>query len=226
MRCYSCCFSTDFDLKKIQDIFAPHYQIINLKRVLALNVHGTDQWIFCFYHGALVCWGFHETEEQHFIENLTKHLKIKNNQILAQDLYDFSYSEVTQLVNNDITLSDNNQYTKLAASYALSQSVKLTSFETKSEQIIEIAKSFPDQLANLGHIPLSRRELPKRIGQLLKTRHSINLHLELLNTPIFFWDNPQFEKSYLAIKEELEIERRLVILNQRLTVIQELLEIN
>ena len=93
MRCYSCCFSTDFDLKKIQDIFAPHYQIINLKRVLALNVHGTDQWIFCFYHGALVCWGFHETEEQHFIENLTKHLKIKNNKILAQDLYDFSYSE-------------------------------------------------------------------------------------------------------------------------------------
>lgn len=223
MRCFTCSLSNDLDLNLLQNIMVNEYTCLNLKRVLSLNVQDLDQYIFCFYYGSLVFWGFNEIDEKQILEKI-KTILPQNTQIISQDLYKYQYGDTLRLVNDDITIADDKHYTKLAVSYALSQSVKLTTFEAKSEQMIEISKDIPEQLATLGRIKLSRWELPMRIGQLLKTRHSINLHLELLNTPIFFWENPQFEKCYLAIKEELEIERRLFILNQRLSVIQDLLE--
>jgi uncharacterized Rmd1/YagE family protein len=223
MRCFACCLSKDLDLNRLQTLFVSEFTCLNLKRVLSLNIEGTDQYIFCFYYGSIVFWGFSEAEENKFIDNL-KIVLPGDVTVVSQDYYDYQHQDVIRLVNNEIFLSDKKHYSKLAASYALGQSVKLSTFEAKSEQMIEIAKDFPEQMATDGKIKLSSRELPKYIGQLLKTRHTINLHLELLNTPIFFWENPQFEKCYLTIKEELEIERRLFILNQRLSVIQDLLE--
>ncbi|MFO1257422.1 MAG: RMD1 family protein [Gammaproteobacteria bacterium] len=223
MRCFTCCLSNDLDLSLLQNSMANEYTCLNLKRVLSLNVQNTDKYLFCFYYGSLVFWGFNEIEEKQILEKVSV-TSPEGTQIISEDLFSYQYGDTLRLVNDDISLIDKKHYTKLAVSYALSQSVKLSTFEAKSEQMIEISKDFPEQLATEGRIKLSRRELPILIGKLLKTRHSINLHLELLDTPIFFWDNPQFEKYYLTIKEELEIERRLLILNQRLSVIQDLLE--
>ena len=56
------------------------------------------------------------------------------------------------------------QLTKLAFSYGLSQSVKLSVFEDSADKTIEENKSIPADLIQTGKISLSKKLLAKKIG--------------------------------------------------------------
>ena len=62
------------------------------------------------------------------------------------------------------------------------------------------------------------------MGELFIDRSSINLHTDVLDTPEFFWDHPELELYYSTVANELDIETRGQVLNQRLDVIRELFE--
>ncbi len=76
-----------------------------------------------------------------------------------------------------------------------------------------------------GTISLSRRALFKRMGEIFIARSSINLSMENLDVPEFFWRNPNLEPYYIMTKKFLDIESRVLALNQKLDVLQELLGI-
>ncbi len=52
----------------------------------------------------------------------------------------------------------------------------------------------------------------------------INLHQELLDTPEFFWEYPELEPIYKLTAHYLDRERRVNVLNQRLTVLKEMFD--
>ena len=56
-------------------------------------------------------------------------------------------------------------------------------------------------------------------------RSSINLNSEFLDVPEFFWRNPNLEPFYIMTKKFLDIPSRVMALNQKLDVLQELLHI-
>ena len=50
------------------------------------------------------------------------------------------------------------------------------------------------------------------------------LHVDVLDTPEFFWEYPELEPLYIMTANYLDIETRVEVLNQRLDVIHELFE--
>lgn len=62
------------------------------------------------------------------------------------------------------------------------------------------------------------------MGALFLDRSSINLHVDVLDTPEFFWEHPELEPMYLDVANELDIQNRGQVLNQRLDVLRELFE--
>merc|ERR1711879_536579 len=62
-------------------------------------------------------------------------------------------------------------------------------------------------------------------GQLLVLRCDVNLHTDILDTPVIFWDEEQFETKYLECREYLEIDKRVEILNQRLVVLKDMYDL-
>ena len=56
-------------------------------------------------------------------------------------------------------------------------------------------------------------------------RNSVNLHTDILDTPAFFWDHPEFEPLYNMTRADLDVDARTKVLNTRLDIVRELFEV-
>ncbi len=114
--------------------------------------------------------------------------------------------------------------TRLAISHGIAQSVKLGTFENTVRRIFNHTRHIPEDLAKQGRIGLSRKEIRRKMGELFIERNSINLHVDVLDTPEFFWEYSELEPFYAMTANYLDIETRVEVLNHRLDVVQELFE--
>lgn len=141
----------------------------------------------------------------------------------------FTYSPNTvkpRIYNDMITLRSGDHMTKLAMSHALAQSTKLSRFEARMDDNMHDVRHVPKMLALTGRLGLKREELLKISGKLFKLRVDVNLSSNVLDTPDFFWeDEPSLNPLYTAVREYLEIEPRILVLNERCKVFLELTEI-
>ncbi|KAK1078208.1 Sad1-interacting factor 3 [Friedmanniomyces endolithicus] len=125
-----------------------------------------------------------------------------------------------------ITLRTSDHMIKLAMSYAIAQSTKLSFFEERMQRTMSEAQYVPRQLALKGKLSLSRREVVILVGRLFEGRVDVNLSSNMLDTPNFFWDSePTLHPLYAAIREYLEIRPRIQVLNERCRVFLDLAEI-
>jgi len=180
--------------------------------------------IFYFAYGSVVLWGFTEEEEQTILGSLKEFEKIAVVKP-EMDEFTFSYGESMLIEEDEIILHTKNTLTKLAISHGLAQSVKLTTFEEMIQKTIDRSKSLPEDLATKGKIPLSRKEISQKMGELFMERNFINLHSEILDTPEFFWNYPELEPFYRRTAHYLDVSKRVEVLNKRLGVVHELFEI-
>lgn len=179
--------------------------------------------LFFFPYGATVGWGF---ELSAFERELDKVARFWGDNVgsSATDTHEYRYGEKASVQYDLITLPDNLPKTKLSVSHALAQSVKLQGFEKTIERTIEVTRDIPNYLAKKGKILLSRHTIRRMMGRLFMDKNSINLHLDLLTTPRFFWNHAKLEKLYEMTADSLDKERRVHVLNLRLDVLQELFD--
>ncbi|MGZ4969820.1 MAG: RMD1 family protein, partial [Methylobacter sp.] len=98
------------------------------------------------------------------------------------------------------------------------------SFETNALTTINNTRYIPKSLAETGKINLSRHKIAKIRGQLFLTKSDIILNYDLLDTPDFFWEYPEYEAIYGITAKYLEIAQRTGVLSKKLETIHELFE--
>lgn len=232
LRCVSFCTASAYDLNGLANLFKRKNQyIVRLSRdVLHITHMKNSADIFFFNHGSFVCWGLTKTQEQKYIQYSTQY-SIGLLSVIQVDRFCFRFGEETTIDSHErfkvdvITLDSDNPQIKLAISYGLAQSIKLEAFEDAIQETIRKNGYLPEEMAKKGKISLSRTSLFKRIGEIFMVRSSINLNSEYLESPEFFWRNPNFEPFYIMTKKFLDIPGRVMALNQQLDVLQELLDI-
>ena len=154
--------------------------------------------------------------------SFVKNFEEDPNSAVEIDEFSYEYGDVIAIKEDLITLQNKNILKKLAISHGIAQSVKLSIFEQLIQKTIGVTKDLPAELAHKGKISLSRKEISQKIGELFMKRSFINLHLEILDVPEFFWDYPELEPFYRKSAQYLDIGRRGDALNKRLGVINEL----
>ena len=186
--------------------------------------------IFFFNHGCFVCWGFKKKFEDKVLE-VVNEFSINPSPRIESDHFYYHYAQETKIDSHEklqldiITLDSEDSQIKLAISYGLAQSIKLEAFEEALQIAIRTNSKLPEEIASHGSISLSRRAIFKRIGEIFIARSSINLNIEYLDAPEYFWRNPSMEPYYIMTKKYLDIPSRVMALNQKLDVLQELLHI-
>ena len=127
--------------------------------------------------------------------------------------------------NNVIRLSaSDDAMEKLAISFAFAQSAKLAVFEALLEATTEDIKPIPEQLAASGRSKFTVKQVAKLTGRVFLERNAVNLYSNILDTPDFFWEAEDFEPLYRRVNRYLDIEDRVRIVNQRLDIVNDLLD--
>jgi uncharacterized Rmd1/YagE family protein len=234
MQCASYCTGQFYNLAAISKNFS--------KLDIAHKIYGRDALhfeseqfginqhadIFIFAYGCVVFWGLDSINEDKVLSKISEFLEVPVIEIISDRCnYVISRQESSYVdeERDTIVLENDEPQVKLSFSYGLSQSVKLSVFESSAEKTIDENKKIPNELIQTGKISMSRRALAKKIGTLFAERNFINLNSDILDTPDFFWRRPKYEPYYEMSVRFMDIKQRLTILNSRLKIIHELYEI-
>lgn len=227
MRCTAHCTASSYNLHVLSYILKAHFSVVLSREYVLISVddpESSDKIAVFFPFGVTVFWGWHESEETRILQSIIP----ASLDVLPRpeiDHYPFHYGEKLQIRRDDLILADGHLNTKLAISFGLAQSVKLTIFEETIYKTIEDSKRLPQDLATKGKISMSRKAIAKKIGKLFLDKASVNLHSDILDEPDFFWEHPQTQPIYINVINCLDIDERVNVLNHRLTILGDVLEI-
>ncbi|TDH73210.1 hypothetical protein CCR75_000524 [Bremia lactucae] len=179
---------------------------------------------FYFATGCAVFWGLTRAEEQAHLVALSSFSVGPVKQVEVEDM-DYTYGDASSICNDAITLRSNRASEKLAISFAMAQSSKLDVFEERVEETIRETKHVPQNLAATGSIQYSQSDISKLIGRLFIERSDVNLNSDMLDEPDFFWEDDEYEPLYKKVMKYLSVDNRVQILNTRLDILRELLDV-
>ncbi len=223
MRCVAYCTSTSFDTVGLLGYLRSNYTVNRYREVLHIQISGPDSDVFFFPYGALVCWGLDVAEENTIMHEI-RSFEQQHQEPVEDDVFTYEYGTQAKIEEDEIILPERDVLTKLAFSHGMAQSVKLAVFEQTIQRTIHLTRELPELLGKKGSIQLSRKDIRKMMGRLFIDRSSINLRQELLDTPEFFWEHSDLEPYYTLMAHYLDRERRVSVLNQRLIILKELLD--
>ncbi|RHY52966.1 hypothetical protein DYB26_005856 [Aphanomyces astaci] len=175
--------------------------------------------------GCTVFWGLTRAEEQAHIQAIRAFSNGSVKQVEVEDM-DFCYGDASSVINDSITLSSFRSSEKIAISFAMAQSSKLDVFEQRVDETIQETRHIPQTLAETGEIKkYSQKDISQLIGRLFIERSDINLNSDMLDDPDFFWDDDEYQPLYKKMMKYLDVDNRVHILNTRLDILRELLDV-
>ena len=227
-RCVSYSTSQNYDLKALAKSLQLEHSTSFFRDVVHINLadsssHEEIKGYFCFSYGVTVMWGVMEEEEKAILEKI-KPFEINSFDSAERDVMAFSLGNKAAIINDQIVLPSPLLSTRLSISHGIAQSSKLSLLESIVKKTIDNTRYIPEHLSKTGMVPLTKREIGKKMGELFIERSSINLHLDILDVPEYFWDHPELEPIYRMMANHLELASRLDVLNKRLDIIHDLLE--
>ncbi|ODN74433.1 hypothetical protein L202_06827 [Cryptococcus amylolentus CBS 6039] len=184
-----------------------------------------------FSYGVSVFFGFREGEEKEIMEDCETAgawQSPKSEDDWEAEEFHYVYdpdAESPRIYNDMFTFKSRSHLFKLSLAHAVAQSTRLSIYESVMQETLSLTASFPKELSITGHLQLTRREALKMTGRLFKLRMDVNLSGGILDTPEVFWSEASLFPLYEAIHEYLEISPRIQVLNDRLAVAGDLLEI-
>ncbi|EDK36315.2 hypothetical protein PGUG_00413 [Meyerozyma guilliermondii ATCC 6260] len=193
--------------------------------------------MFIFSYGIVVFWNFSEIHEKNILADLafatdspdTLLINPIDEQDIETEEFHFEYDSSIhrpRIYNDMITLRSGDHLIKLTMSHAIAQSTKLCLFESRIVHILQSISKLPRKLALTGRLGLKRSQLLKKSGKLFKLRVDVNLSSSILDTPQFFWSSePALHPLYSGVREYLEIEQRVQVINDRCKVFLEFSDI-
>jgi uncharacterized Rmd1/YagE family protein len=199
--------------------------------------------MFVYSYGVVVFWNFTEHQEKDILADLTfadaDAVENGATSLLTRPLdqedyeteeFHFEYSadiKRPRIFNDMITLLPKSDHMiKLTISHAIAQSTRLCFFEERMSETMLDAQHVPKMLALTGELKMTRTEIVRMLGKLFRSRVDINLSSNILDVPNFFWESePTLHPLYAAIREYLEIDPRIKVLNERCRVFLDLAEI-
>ncbi|KAH7322779.1 hypothetical protein B0I35DRAFT_467849 [Stachybotrys elegans] len=237
------CIAEAFDMPMVLDILSAHGFAIDpdvtgfdTNEVLhARGVNGGD--IFVFPSGTVVTWSLppdvvtkqimraaqephsedlREAEDLEFTTDISKELSTLKGDVIVLG----TRREHKEGDTQDTTLA------KIAFSSGLARSTKLAVLESALTSYFESTRTIPSLLSRGSGVPLGRRFILRKTGELLSLRARLNHYSELTDSlPDIFWDSRSelgLEGYYDQVGRALDVNVRIRALNQKMDYAQEI----
>ncbi|PSC76072.1 Sporulation RMD1 [Micractinium conductrix] len=230
------CTAASYDLTALKEHLesggyscTEHPEVLHSRYQRSTGAPGGD--IFFFDFGTVVFWDLSARQAASILRTLAEFEegKLPRAKVESEGFAFRMVPYAKPAIQNDlITLSPTMAeptLVKLAISFALAQSTKLSVLEERALAIAEQTRSLPEALAKAGRVHISDKAVAQLMGQVFIEQAALNLLGSVLDTPDFFWSAPDAMQSvYDKVFEYLELQDRIEVLNARLQVLHELLD--
>ena len=217
-RIVSYCLAEDFDVGKVTLLVSQFPASSKVKG--AFIVRREKKEYFIFSYGVVVVWQTDTATPD--LAWLKPSLSRPESEI-EQDFFEYAAGEEFRIHLDRITLDNREVLGRLAISHAIAQSSKLSAFERRARKLIDDTQAIASDLARHGRISMKRRTLARWQGQAHLSKSDILLRFDLLDTPEFFWDYPEFQHYYQKTASYLELEQRLFLIQHKLNTVNDVL---
>lgn len=220
------CTSQQYNMEGLSLYFTARYKSQIIKDVIHLEPN-IDSDVYIFSYGVTIFWNTSYDQLMFILKEISDY---EINPLEKFIIEDFNYScdkdeQAFKVKHDKILLTENTFLEKLAISHGIAQSIKLNFFEETIMMTIKRNQNIPEELEKTGKIRLNKKEISMERGRLFKERSQIYLDYGLLDTPEFFWEYPELEPLYNITANYLDIKPRIEVLNKKLEVIQDLLNV-
>ncbi|WWC89384.1 uncharacterized protein L201_004307 [Kwoniella dendrophila CBS 6074] len=224
--------------------FENRYQSRNVQNQSDMGFgYGEKGEIWIFNNGSFVTWGLTEEEGRSFLREIIRK-KGWNVEYGRLEAKEYEVEEVDFVVDPDAkthilgnlillgkppklsTFSPSPSLASLLARYtlslSLSRSSSLSVLEDRLDNHIASVSILPRALQKTGRQPLDRKEVIRKMGELMTLRMAVNTSGGGLDdTPEFYWSEPELETYFDSIAAEFEIKERIDAFNKKLDYAQE-----
>lgn len=188
--------------------------------------YGENSFLFVFRFGCLVFFN---------ISSELRELELKKLRVALGEGIAHPTSESYQLIQGEQLLKVEFEFVEMKEfnlehirmiATTVGQSAALEYFESKSDQMLNETANQLTRLSKFGSTPLLQsHRLVRMIGSIASTRQYILSHLSILDPPDATWKSKELEKLYSEVQENFDIGMRFRILDRKLSLIQENIEI-
>ncbi|NEQ49356.1 MAG: RMD1 family protein, partial [Leptolyngbya sp. SIO3F4] len=176
-------------------------------------------------YGVVVVFNLNTTEETQYLESLTPFVKEPPVEpVFEQLILAFQPDAKERLEQDTLWLKDFSAERLQIVAEALAKSVVLDYYEQKVFGLFDQIKPFTTAIQNPKQRPPKEKELLRYIGGTLLIQQKMLGIVEVGDKPDPIWDFPDLNRLYLRLEDEYELRERLLILEQKLTLISRSVE--
>ncbi|KAF9003962.1 hypothetical protein BDQ17DRAFT_1305262 [Cyathus striatus] len=205
---------------------------------------GKEGEIFVFANGSFVCWGLGhqdalkfaeeviikapgmevsplsepETEELEFVVDPIEETRLQGDLIILGQTQPLNEPQLLPSKFPPMAFPEETLLARYAFSQALSRSTALSALEESLEEYLASMALLPHTLAQTGKPGMGRKQLIKKLGELMKFRQGLNLNREnFSDVPDFYWAEPTLERYFKSVSSALEVKLRTSSVNDKIT---------
>ena len=178
--------------------------------------------------GSLVFFNVPEEQQRSIIDKVKKSNATSQAGLTTTDTFSVdvdSSVERHEVGFNKAVIPDLTYQKARLISMVVAESAALEYFELIVDDLLEKTHQISDQLRTQGRLLKETKPLIKFIGFCLTTKQEIIANLYVVDAPDEVWDDQVLDRLYNDLKRMFEIETRYRVLEYKLKLIQESLEI-
>ncbi|MEA5464189.1 RMD1 family protein [Leptothoe sp. PORK10 BA2] len=176
-------------------------------------------------YGVVVVFNLTRLEETSYLASLQSWIKEPSSEDVCEELLlAFHPTAKERLEKSTLWLKDCSAERLQIVAEALAKSVVLDYYEQEVFSLFEQIKPFTTAIQNPKQRPPQQKELLRYIGGILLIQQKMLGIVEVGDKPDPIWDFPDLNRLYLRLEDEYELRERLLILEQKLTLISRSVE--
>jgi uncharacterized Rmd1/YagE family protein len=230
VRAYA--FATTFRLRDLAALFqsGPIQGEVQLDKdclVVQLPLRsdsGAARLAVLFDFGAVVLIGLTADEREPLIRAISAKLSPEPHPPLTEDfLVEVSPGAPSQVKFDRVVLHEPSLGALKLVCLLLAQSVAMDYYDEDVGEILRRSDAITVSLRTAGRLPGRFDDVVKFIGSCIETKNGVLSTLALFDKPESTWEDPDLDKLYMKLREELELDDRFRALEAKLRMIQETL---
>ncbi|KAJ9063529.1 hypothetical protein DSO57_1000107 [Entomophthora muscae] len=229
LQCRAYCTAEEYNFEILLPIISSKFKVSKVTDDV-YNIQLDQGEVFLFKDGTFVHWGESSHKPEWFLDEIIKSdPNIERGKYEEYETEYFYYhpqnTRETYMAGDVIYLEETPDVMlyKLAFSHGLARSAKLSVLEDLLDSLLKSMSHYPLILQDGKKIPLTRKEILHKLGDVFLLRGLLNLQSEsFLDTPDYYWSKPQLERCYDAVSKNLDVRPRISILNKKLDYANEL----